>query len=141
MSIASEFLSQQIAFHISPSNKEKIMPHICLQYSSNIKEMINFKKLFSEMHQLAHQIAGASIESCKSRAEVIDNYYIGDGSKNNAMVHVEVFLLSGRATEIKTKLGEAILALLKLYYVEALKKYNLQITLRIKEGERELYFK
>lgn len=117
------------------------MPHIRLEYSSNIEQNINFKSLFSELHLLIHQISGANIENCKSRVIKLDNYFIGNGMQKNAFVFVEILLLEGRSNEAKKTLGEAILETLNKNYTVALTQLDLKITVKITEMPRELYFK
>jgi 5-carboxymethyl-2-hydroxymuconate isomerase len=39
------------------------MPHITLQFTSNIKSLPNFNKLFSEVHTALNDNAGIKIEN------------------------------------------------------------------------------
>ncbi|MFX0116657.1 MAG: 5-carboxymethyl-2-hydroxymuconate Delta-isomerase [Candidatus Hodarchaeota archaeon] len=117
------------------------MPQILLEYSSNIKETIGFETLFADLHDIMSNTAGVRIENCKSRLLEHSNYYIGDGNPQNAFVHLEVQWLEGRTSEVISLLGEELLALLKQYYQASIEKYNMQITVHIKDIRRSHYFK
>lgn len=44
------------------------MPHLTLEYSSNIKVDSDFATLFQALHNALVETCGVSIEHCKSRA-------------------------------------------------------------------------
>ncbi len=85
------------------------MPHAVLEYTSNITQKIQFKAVFAALHTLLQDIAHADIESCKSRANKLEEFYIGDGSATQAFVHLDISLLAGRTQAAKEQLGQAAL--------------------------------
>jgi len=117
------------------------MPQITLDYTNNLNPDINFEILFSEIHQKLNEVAGIKIGNCKSRAIKLDNYFIAAGEDKNAFVHIDVRMLSGRTIEIKKKLGEEILLIIKRYFSKFVEKFDLQITVEIQDIERAFYFK
>jgi 5-carboxymethyl-2-hydroxymuconate isomerase len=117
------------------------MPHITLEYTYNIDQSIEFRALFAELHQMLASVAGVSIDNCKSRAICLDTYHIGDGEAQNAFVHLEIQLLEGRSAELKQEIGARGLQVLKRYFAGSLGKLDLQITLEVRDMQRQAYFK
>jgi len=117
------------------------MPQIKLEYTDNIPDKINFEDTFSKIHHLLHDIAGIAIHNCKSRAVKLDKYYIGDGISKSKFVHLEIALLEGRTKEIKQRIAEEILQILKKNYLTKRLIDDLQVTVEIKDIKKEFYFK
>jgi 5-carboxymethyl-2-hydroxymuconate isomerase len=117
------------------------MPHLVLDYTGNITQSIEFEALFSSLHLMLCDFAGAEMGACKSRAIKQDNYYIADGADNLAFVHLEISLLSGRSVTVKEQVGNAALALLKQHFATAGHETKIQATVKITDMPAELYFK
>ena len=117
------------------------MPHILLEYTSNIQEETDFKQLFTNIHHIIHTSGGVNIENCKSRAICHDKYFIGQGEAMNAFINLRVQLLEGRSIELKSQLGNELLGLLKRHYQSSMQQHNLQITIHVIDILRDSYFK
>ncbi len=117
------------------------MPHLTFQYTANIDQDVNFKDIFSRFHDILANTGGIKIDNCKSRAIKLDNYYIGRGESNNAFIHLDVRFLAGRPVELKKEIGKQLLDFLKEIYAPSMSKYNLQITVEIRDIAGEFYFK
>lgn len=117
------------------------MPQITLQYTSNIQPLPEFYQLFSAVHKTINAIAGIKIENCKSRSIQLDNFYIGDGSGNKGFLHLEVKILEGRTSDVKSKLGKSLLQILKNESKESIKLLDLQITVEIIDIQKSCYYK
>ena len=117
------------------------MPQILIEYSSNIQDVNDFKQLFTDIHHVIHTSGGTQIENCKSRAISHNEYFIGRGEAKNAFIHLEVKWLEGRSTELKSKLGNELLDLLKKHYHSSMQQHNLQITVHVIDIRRSSYFK
>jgi len=116
------------------------MPHIVLEYSSNLPELPDFHARFDDIHQALNRIGGIRLENCKSRARSADHYYIGDGNPAHACVHLDVEFVKERSAEIKKAIGQACLELVNRYYHSQLSDV-LQITVKIDDIALDSYFK
>lgn len=116
------------------------MPHIVLEYSSNLPELPDFRALFGDIHQALNRIGGIRLENCKSRARAAEHCYIGDGNPKNAFVHLEVEFVEGHSAEVKKEIGQECLELVKRYYHSQLSDL-LQITVKIDDIALDFYFK
>ena len=116
------------------------MPHIVLEYSENLPQLLDSSALFGDIHQALNRIGGIRLENCKSRARMASDCYIGDGSKDNAFVHLDIEFVEGRSAEVKQAIGRECLDLLKQYYRQHLSE-RLQITVKIHDIALDFYFK
>lgn len=116
------------------------MPHIVLEYSENLPQLPDFRALFDDIHQALNRIGGIRIENCKSRARMASHCYIGDGSADNAFIHLHIEFVEGRSAEVKQAIGNECLELVKRYYHLHLSE-RLQITLKIEDIALDFYFK
>ncbi len=114
------------------------MPHLVLEYSSNVKEPPDFQDLFLKCHRVLEKVGSIRISNCKSRAIRRDIYFIGDGTSSmEAFIHVDLSFAAERTLEVKQQIGKGILQLLVEYFPQP----NLQITVKIGSIPKELYFK
>lgn len=117
------------------------MPHLRLEYSSNVTGVPKASVLFEKLHAAMHDVAHISQANCKSRMLKTSDYFVADGSYGQAFVHLEVRLLAGRSNELKQSLGEALLQLLLQEIGEHNSTLDLQTTVELVEMERASYFK
>jgi 5-carboxymethyl-2-hydroxymuconate isomerase len=117
------------------------MPHLTLEYSSNIEFKLNHQDLFAQLHRLLNEAGGIRIDNFKSRALMRENFLVGRGDIENAFVHLELRLLEGRSPEAKNEIGQGCLQLLKEFYAPSLANQALQITVEIADISKETYFK
>ncbi|MEG1452786.1 5-carboxymethyl-2-hydroxymuconate Delta-isomerase [Brevundimonas sp.] len=83
------------------------MPQITLEHSTHF-DTADYRALALEIHQLCVTHVGATIQACKTRIVRVENLIIADGAPEQAMVHCDLRILSGRTQEQKTALVEAV---------------------------------
>lgn len=110
------------------------MPHLRLEYSGNI-EMAgdHLKLLFSRLHEVLVNRAGAELFRCQSRAFCCENFYVGDGDENRAFVYLQVLLLEGRTPSQLEETGSELLKTLQDEFKDLLLRYNAQISVHLNE--------
>jgi 5-carboxymethyl-2-hydroxymuconate isomerase len=115
------------------------MPHVILEYSSNLGPSTDLREFFSLCHNILVN-AGISRDNCKSRAISRDTYYVADGGSETAFAHLDVRILEGRTTEVKEALGRHLLAAVRdLFNPPGVT--NLQITVEVRDMAKNAYFK
>lgn len=117
------------------------MPHIILEYTSNIGESTNWNRFFTKVHLLLHQEAGVQVEDCKSRAVRHESFFIGGGEEYGGFVHLEVGLLSGRSADLINRVGEVLLQLLVEEFGTGTAAAKVQLTVEVRDLVRDHYFK
>ena len=116
------------------------MPQIRIEYSSNIAEAFDARAFALRIHGILPRLVETELRSCKTRLVELDRTVIGDGGADQAMIHVDLRILSGRTDEQKKGLGEAAMELL----TDAVRKpegLKLQLTLEVRELDRANYHK
>lgn len=113
------------------------MPHITLEYSSNIVEKNKqfSENLFPKIHHLLVDDLGANINACKSRSIKFDDFYLADGQKNKAFIFFEIKILPGRTKEKIECFSQNLLKLAQNYFSSSLTEKNLAISVNIVEME------
>ncbi|MDH3692003.1 MAG: hypothetical protein OEU36_21395 [Gammaproteobacteria bacterium] len=117
------------------------MPHITLEYSSNITQTVNFEDLFSDFHRTLAEVGGVRINNCKSRGIRRDVFLVGEGDPKAAFVHVDVLLVEGRSQQWMQRVGQPMLQSVEQAFEESKRNLQLQITVHFRDLKRERYFK
>jgi 5-carboxymethyl-2-hydroxymuconate isomerase len=117
------------------------MPHLILYYTSNIDPTGEFGTLFLKLHTILNSMAGLEINSCKGRVQKLNNYFIASGESEKAFIHLDVHLFEGKPAEIKKRIGQQFMEIIRDYFSTTLTEKDIQITVEIKEIKKELYFK
>lgn len=117
------------------------MPHLTLEYSSNLNEEINYQELFHQLHQVLNEVGNISLGNFKSRAIRREQFVVGHGNIEDAFVHLEMRLLEGKSATLKEVLGQECMLILKEYFKVQLTEFALQITVDIVDMPRDNYFK
>lgn len=114
------------------------MPHLRLEYSSNVPADLASRDLFRTFHRIL-ATNGVTIGNCKSRAEERGAFLVGDGAREESFVHLDVRLLEGRSPETKQAIGSALLDALVTTYGSLTP--TPQITVEIRDIRRAEYWK
>lgn len=113
------------------------MPHITVEYSTDIADHINFPALLRDLHQaLADE--GIDISRIKTRGIPLPYVVVGDNSGRRNMVHLTLLLLAGRDTATKKQYADPLYALLKERIHAAMPKCA--ITLEVRDMDPDTYY-
>ena len=117
------------------------MPQIKLEYTENLQAIKSASDIFNKIHQILFKEAVIAIENCKSRAVIVDDYFVGTGDNNMAFAHLEIAIFKGRSSELKEKIGKLALAELKKGLACKENKTEMQFTVEIRDINKSSYFK
>src|SRR5436853_6864574 len=84
------------------------MPHVIVEYSANIEAEITPQRLVEEIHQAAIASGIAEPVAVRTRLMRREHYRVGDGSPENAFVHIDLRARQGRSLEQKKAAVQAI---------------------------------
>lgn len=115
------------------------MPHLTLEYTSNLTKFDTERALLALNHAL---LASGHFEEVdiKSRAIRLDDYLIGTTGSAHAFVHVKLALLSGRSQQTRNELSNALLRVLRVS-CKGISEDRLQMSVQIEEIDRPSYAK
>lgn len=121
------------------------MPHTTLEFSNVLVENDHFDRsgFVEELHPLIVSIAGGRLEACKTRMLYpdfidVDYLHIADGAPYRTMIHVEIALLAGRSPQVKAKLSQAVLDLVRKHTAAA-PQIEIQMSVEIRDIDHEAY--
>ena len=117
------------------------MPHLTLEYTTNLEEWANDPGLLLGLHRMLESVAGIKIENCKSRWRMVEEWVVGSGEGESAFVHLDLRFLEGRPLGVKQAVGEGALALLRAHFAPAAGGVALQITVEVQDIRKATYFK
>jgi 5-carboxymethyl-2-hydroxymuconate isomerase len=84
------------------------MPHVIVEYSANIEAEIAPQRLLEEMHQAAIASGIAEPVAVRTRLMRREHYRVGDGSPENAFVHIDIRARKGRTLEQRKAAVQAL---------------------------------
>ena len=117
------------------------MPHFRLEHSSNILEDLNSKEFFSDIHILLNELGPFDIKTMKSRIIPCDKYFVSDGTKDQAFIHLALSMLPGRPADLKKKISLRLLEELKKTFNETFQQKICSFSVEIRELEGDSYSK
>ena len=116
------------------------MPQVSIEYSSNVAQHLDARGLALAIHRELTPIIDTDPETWKTRLIELHDTIIGDGSPDNATIHVDLRILSGRSAEQTQQAGRTALALAS----EALsvpERLKLQLTVEVRDLDADNYHK
>lgn len=88
------------------------MPQITVDYSAQLDETFDFHGFAAALHPLIAETVSTRTAACKTRFRQVAVTAVADAPDGDAIVHVEIAMLSGRTPELKARLTESVLELL-----------------------------
>ncbi|WP_405781304.1 5-carboxymethyl-2-hydroxymuconate Delta-isomerase [Streptomyces sp. NBC_00859] len=85
------------------------MPQITVEYSESLEDAFDRRGFALGLHPVVVETVAAGLPACKTRFVRTAEFVAGDGTADDAIVHVEIALLAGRTDEAKARLSEAVL--------------------------------
>ncbi len=117
------------------------MPHLRLEYTANVPQQVDFDALLSELQQTTSEVGNIPIANFKSRVYRLEHFRMADGAPEKCFVHLDVQMLEGRPIELKQRIGEALIGVLKKHYAPSLAKGGLELSVEIRDIQRAAYFR
>jgi len=87
------------------------MPHIVLEYSSNVATAVNAAVLLEELHAALGRVETFEADRVKSRAIEVATHHVGSGVPRG-FVHAGVAFSPGRSDAVREDLGRRLLGIL-----------------------------
>lgn len=84
------------------------MPHLNIEYSANIADVIDIQGLVDRIHETALATGIFPLGGVRTRAEARNYYRIANGDPRAGYIHMMVRIGSGRDTETRRNAGEWI---------------------------------
>src|SRR6185312_10271941 len=109
------------------------MPHLIVEYSANLEHVVDIPRLVTAVHAAALETGMFPIGGIRTRAARRDIYKVADGHPDNAFIHLQARIGTGRPPEARQKAAEHIFAALKAETAKAFANRPLGLTFEIVE--------
>ncbi|WP_309056293.1 5-carboxymethyl-2-hydroxymuconate Delta-isomerase [Streptomyces sp.] len=112
------------------------MPHLVLEYSGNARDRVDPAVLFAELHPVLAKAGGFRLQDFKSRAVRMDRFFIGDGTREQSFVNLDVRTFAGKSPESRAAITRAALDVLARAFPATLRETACDISVQITELDR-----
>lgn len=109
------------------------MPHIIVEYTSNIKEEANIPSLLQTIHRVLLARRDSSYRRIRSRAIELHDYLVADGAEDDAFVHITLKIGSGRSEQVKRNTCGALFDAVKAHFAPLFDQRYLALSLELAE--------
>lgn len=109
------------------------MPHLIVEYSANLEPDVDIQRLVAAVHAAALETGVFPIGGIRTRAERRDIYRVADSHPDNAFIHVQARIGTGRTPEVRQKAAERIFATVKAETAKVFASRPLGLTFEIVE--------
>jgi 5-carboxymethyl-2-hydroxymuconate isomerase len=117
------------------------MPHLVLEHSDNLAEPLETAKLLQKLHEALLPLGPFEMSQIKSRVITYQEYRVGVGAKESVFVHLTVSVLSGKTIEKRKQIADRMSEVLSEAFAATYAERPCDITVDIREMERETYVK
>ncbi|HNP35480.1 MAG TPA: 5-carboxymethyl-2-hydroxymuconate Delta-isomerase [Woeseiaceae bacterium] len=117
------------------------MPHLTIEYSSNLDAEIDIGRLVAAMHESAIGIEALPIGGIRTRAVRRDFYEIADGHPDNTFINVTLRIAEGRSLDVRKRIGETLFRTLRTTVNSVYEKRPMALSLEIQEIDPETRWK
>ena len=114
------------------------MPHLRLEHTIEISTN-DTSNLFKQLVKILTKNTTIQSSNCKSRAIKIKNHHM-DSKQHDGFIHLDIILLEGRSNDVKKTIGRETLDLLKDYFQKKSNDNIPQISLEVREINKNNYF-
>lgn len=116
------------------------MPQITVEYSAELTDAFDRRGFALALHPPAADLLEGPLDDFKTRFYVSGEHVIGEGSGRDAMVHVELAILSGRTPATKQELGRIALEAAGRC-LSPVPGLTVQVTVEVRDIDRVTYHK
>ena len=117
------------------------MPHIIVEYSSNLERGVDVRKLIDEVHQTVVESGLFEPAAVRTRAEPRSVYRIADGAPENVFVHIIARIRAGRTVGDRKALGNNLLQTARDVIAALPSSTPIALTVEVDEIDPEMLFR
>jgi 5-carboxymethyl-2-hydroxymuconate isomerase len=118
------------AAHFAPA---PTMPHLTIEYSSNLTPGIDVQALVDRLHSAAIETGVFPLGGIRTRAAVREHYRIADGDPSHAFVHVVLRIAAGRDQATRDRAGQHVFEALTSALAAVMETRGLAISFELQE--------
>ncbi len=109
------------------------MPHITLDYSANLEDVIDLQAYCDHLRAAAAEIETFPMPGIRVRALKAAYYSIADGDPKHGFVDISVRLRGGRPQAVKAEATEALFEAARKFLEPALATHSIALSLEMRD--------
>lgn len=110
------------------------MPHIIIEYTANLRDEARIGVLLRRLNQTLIACDGLfPVGGIRSRAIMLEDYCIADGTHDDAFVHLSVKIGAGRAPEARRAAFDALFEAVKAHFAALYARRSLALSMECAE--------
>ena len=117
------------------------MPHAWIEYSANIKDEPEVQSLKEALYHAALETGIFPIGGIRVRAQVINDYIVGDAHPDNGFVHIVLRIGAGRDLSIKKAAADRAFSQIKEHLTPLAGRAPLAVAFEVQEMSADLNYK
>jgi len=117
------------------------MPHIIVEYSSNLADGVDMRRLIDDLHRTVLQSRLFEPAAVRTRAAPRSLYRIADGAPENVFVHITARIRAGRTAGDRKALGASLLQTAKDAIAAQQTPPPVAVTVEVQELDPEMLFR
>ncbi|MBN1239865.1 MAG: 5-carboxymethyl-2-hydroxymuconate Delta-isomerase [Gammaproteobacteria bacterium] len=117
------------------------MPHLIIEYSSNLESRIDLDGLMDRLHAAALETGVFPIGGLRVRAHAAEHYRIADNHPDNGFVHVTALIGHGRPLDVRQQAGQHLFDVLTEHLEGLYRQAPLAVSFNVQEFHPDLNFK
>lgn len=114
------------------------MPHIHIEYSGNLEQVVDMAGLCDALRQSAVGIAALPMPGVRVRAIRADHYSIADGDQKHGFVDVSVRLREGRPDDVKQDVIDKLFKTAQAFLAPVMKTHSIALSFELREIDAQL---
>lgn len=115
------------------------MPHIIVEYSSNLDGALDVDALVGALHQTMIDAAVADTAAIRTRAVRCAHFCVGDRDPKNAFVQITVRMREGRPKETLETIGKSLFAAAEKAMEQSFESHLIGLALEMHEITQVTY--
>ncbi len=112
------------------------MPHLILEYSSDLENKIEFPPLLKGLSHRLIELGPFNLKDVKARAISYEKFLVG-AEANQSFLHLTLLILEGRDSDTRKRVSQGMLD----YLTKSCRKTCCSFTVELREMNRETYSK
>ena len=114
------------------------MPHLAIEYSSNLESAVDLSALCDHLRRTAIDIETFPLAGIRVRAFATDHYSIADGNPDHGFIDISVRLRGGRSLEVRKATVKKIFEAASAFLAPAMATRSIALSLEMRDIDPEL---
>ena len=114
------------------------MPHLQIDYSANLDEVVDMEALCETIRASAAKIETFPVAGIRVRAVRVDHYAIADGNPKHGFIDISVRMREGRPMDVKQDAIQRIFDAAKEYLMPAMSSHSIALSAELRDINAEL---